>query len=132
MPTAFLRNVRSKQLVYTLPLTDFTVVKTELPITLLRKSVFLKTQYPRTLTTTSTVTIFRDLQTRLVTTHSSAATLSVFPIGETRLTGLVLSKRMITSVISSSQRPTGPWSSTVSKVVSSPIPLPLLSFGQMM
>ena len=90
MPTAFLRNVRSTQLVYTLPLTEITVVKTELPTTLLRKSVFLKTLYPRTLTTTSTVTMFRDQQTRLATILSSAVTISAWPIGETRLTGRFL------------------------------------------
>ena len=89
MTTASCRNVRSTQLIFTLHLTDFTVVKTEIPTLLLRKSVFLKTLYLQTPITTSIVTMCQDRLTRLVMTLSSAVTLNVWPIGETQLTGLI-------------------------------------------
>ena len=90
MTTASWRNVRSTQLIFTLHLTDFTVVKTEIPTLLLKISVFLKTLYPQTPITTFTVTMCRDRLTRLVMTPFSAVTLSVWLIGEILSLGLVL------------------------------------------
>ena len=80
--------------------------------------------------TMSTVLIL-DRLTRLATTPSSAVTLSVWPFGEIMLLGLTLMKKLIDSVKSFCQRPTGPWSSTALKAVSSRTPLTLLLNGKL-